>query len=72
MNGGHSGCVYLLSQILATFCTQTLHDYWMAAFFDSDDDTPGKKQQKSIIEVQCLNDGNKPNINFRIEIVTFH
>lgn len=49
MRGGHEGCISLLSQVLATFCTQTLHYYWMAAFFDSDDDTPREKQKKTII-----------------------
>lgn len=48
MQGGREGGVSLLSQVLATFCTQTFHYYWMAAFFDSDDDTPGEKQKKAI------------------------
>lgn len=70
MRGGHEGCISLLSQVLATFCTQTLHYYWMAAFFDSDDDTPGEKQKKTIIVgvggvvKPYLHVANKPNLNF--------
>lgn len=67
MHGGHRGWVSLLSQVLATFCTQALHYYWMAAFFDSDDDTPGEKQKETIIvegrgvAKQCLRVANNNN-----------
>lgn len=46
---GDWGSVSLLGQVLATFCAQTLHYYWMAAFFNSDDDTPGERQKETII-----------------------
>lgn len=40
----------LLGQVLATLSTQTLHHYWMAALFDSDNHTPKKMKGKH----QCL------------------
>lgn len=57
-------CMYLLGQVLATFSTQTLHHYRVAALFDSDNHTSKNETQTS-----ALLKKQQQSLNYNILIV---